>query len=118
MKCKYCGGQIPQDASHCPYCGAVLHMPTPQHTQAVGAQNQSAGPIPGAPKSKLSFMLLAFFLGGLGIHNFYIGNSKRGVLQLVLWLVTIWFGIGFAVWIWALVEMFTVKTDAWGRPLV
>ena len=80
--------------------------------------NQSAKPMPEAPKSKLAFQLLAFFLGALGIHNFYIGNTKRGVLQLVIWLATIWFGVGFAVWIWALVEMFTVKTDAWGRPLV
>ncbi len=35
-------------------------------------------------KSRLAAALLAITFGGLGIHNFYLGFSSRGVIQLVL----------------------------------
>lgn len=34
-------------------------------------------------KSKLTVALLCFFLGGLGVHRFYVGKIGSGVLQLV-----------------------------------
>ncbi len=34
-------------------------------------------------KSKLTTVLLAFFLGGLGIHRFYLGQNGIGILYLV-----------------------------------
>ena len=40
-----------------------------------------------SPKSRTASFLLCFFLGGLGIHNFYLGRIGRGVGQLVLCLV-------------------------------
>ena len=33
--------------------------------------------------------LLALFLGGFGIHQFYLGNSGKGVLYLILTLTII-----------------------------
>ncbi|MDU0349527.1 TM2 domain-containing protein [Actinomyces sp. MRS3W] len=41
------------------------------------------------PKSKVAAALLAFFLGGLGIHNFYRGQTRRGVLHLCLIAATV-----------------------------
>ncbi len=35
-------------------------------------------------KSKIVAALLAFFLGWLGIHSFYMGNKKKGLIQLGL----------------------------------
>ncbi len=40
-------------------------------------------------KSKLTAALLAFFLGGLGVHKFYLGQGGMGVL----YLLTCWTGI-------------------------
>jgi TM2 domain-containing membrane protein YozV len=37
----------------------------------------------GASKSKLIAALLAFFFGGLGIHKFYLGKTKAGVITLL-----------------------------------
>ena len=42
-------------------------------------------------KSKLTVILLCFFLGGLGIHRFYLGYTLIGVIQLLT------FG-GFLIW--------------------
>lgn len=38
-----------------------------------------------SPKSKVIAVLLAFFLGALGVHNFYLGKNGRGMTQLTLW---------------------------------
>ena len=65
-----------------------------------------------APKSRLAYILLAFFLGCLGIHNFYSGHTKHGVIKLVLLLAC---GLGLVVSpIWSIVEMITVTKDAQG----
>ena len=42
-------------------------------------------------KSKLTAILLCFFLGSLGIHRLYLGYTLIGVLQLLT------FG-GFLIW--------------------
>ena len=42
-------------------------------------------------KSKLTAILLCFFLGSLGIHRFYLGYTLIGVIQLLT------FG-GFLIW--------------------
>ena len=34
-------------------------------------------------KSKLTAVLLCFFLGSLGIHRFYLGYTLIGVIQLL-----------------------------------
>ncbi|MDW9381371.1 TM2 domain-containing protein [Chryseobacterium sp. JV558] len=34
-------------------------------------------------KSKSTTTLLAFFLGGLGIHRFYLGQNVMGILYLI-----------------------------------
>ena len=43
-------------------------------------------------KSKLTAILLCFFLGSLGIHRFYLGYTLIGVIQLLT------FG-GFLIWV-------------------
>jgi TM2 domain-containing membrane protein YozV len=35
-------------------------------------------------KSKLVASLIAIFLGGLGIHKFYLGDNTQGVIYLIL----------------------------------
>ena len=43
-------------------------------------------------ESKLTAILLCFFLGSLGIHRFYLGYTIIGVIQLLT------FG-GFLIWV-------------------
>ncbi|BCJ67957.1 MULTISPECIES: TM2 domain-containing protein [Polymorphospora] len=82
---------------------------------------QYPGQYPGAAggysdKSKLVAGLLGIFLGGFGVGRFYIGDTKTGVLQLVVTLITC--GLGS---LWGLIDGILILvnggTDAQGRPL-
>jgi len=74
-------------------------------------------------KSRLVYILLGLFLGGLGIHNFYAGYTNKAIAQLLItafcwlfvWLLVPIFGL-IAVFIWVIVDIVTVTADATGRP--
>ena len=69
-------------------------------------------------KSKLLAGLLGIFLGGAGVHRFYLGYIGIGIAQIVVTLITCGFG-----WIWGLIEGILIlvgsgiTTDADGHPL-
>lgn len=74
---------------------------------------------PKSDKSKLAAGLLGLFLGGYGVHNFYLGNTKRAVIQLLLTIFTcglagIW---GFVEGILILTGASGYQTDSSGRRL-
>lgn len=50
-------------------------------------------------KSQLVALLLAFFLGGLGIHRFYLGYTWQGVVQLLT---------GGGCGIWSLIDFIRI----------
>lgn len=48
-------------------------------------------------KSRLVALILGIFLGNLGIHNFYLGQTGRGILKISLCIVGFfWFSYGSA----------------------
>ncbi len=70
-----------------------------------------------SPKSKMVAGLLAIFLGGFGVHNFYLGDTKMGIFHI---LATLCFGLGA---IWGIIDGIMIltgktTTDANGNPLV
>lgn len=127
MFCKNCGNQMDNAAAVCVKCGVQAGMganfcPNCANQTAPGAAVcTSCGvaltqPVMGEQKSKMVAGLLGIFLGGLGIHNFYLGNTGKGIAQIVLSLCC---GIGA---IWGLIEGImilcgSIKTDAKGVPL-
>lgn len=70
------------------------------------------------PSSKLAAGLLGIFLGGLGVHNFYLGNTGKAVAQLLLTLVGwILLGLGpIAAAIWGFVEGIIILCSKPGSP--
>ncbi|TQJ66820.1 TM2 domain-containing protein [Arthrobacter sp. SLBN-100] len=75
------------------------------------------------PKSKIAAGLLGIFLGGLGIHRFYLGYTAIGVIQLVLTVFLGIFTFGL-VGLWGVIEGIMIiagvnyfRQDAKGIPL-
>ncbi len=67
-------------------------------------------------KSRLIYILLALFLGGLGIHNFYAGYKKKAIIQLLLVIPGFILIIPpFIEFIWVLVDICTVTKDSTGK---
>ena len=86
----------------------------PQYTAA----QYAAAPVWQSSKSKLAAGLLGIFLGGLGVHNFYLGNTGKAVAQLLLTLVGwILLGLGpIAAAIWGFVEGIIILCSKPGSP--
>ncbi len=124
MYCKNCGNQVAPDAAVCLNCGVATG------NGSNFCQNCGAQAIPGAAvcttcgvalgnasvnavnaKSKLVAGLLGILLGSLGVHNFYLGYTKKAVIQLLLSLFGC--GVGAVVaGIWGLVEGIQILTGS------
>lgn len=82
-------------------------------------------PVLSPPKSKASAALLCFFLGGLGIHRFYTGQTGLGLALLLTTLIAgpltlgAWYLVTF---IWVMVDLILILTgsvkDQYGQPLI
>lgn len=138
MICKNCSANIDDNVAFCPYCGAHndaqgyqqsqneyynqneqqsgQYFYNGQQNQQYQQQNVNYNPqqMNTEPtKDKLVAGLLAIFLGTLGIHKFYLGYTKSGVIMLLVSLFT--FGIGATVMaVIALIEgiLYLTKSDA------
>ena len=94
---KYCVGCVTSlhvSARACPHCGA----------------HQSGGTI--GTKSRVTAILLAFFLGGFGAHKFYLGRPGAGIIYLIFFWTFIPALIAFVefiVYICMSDEAFTAK---------
>jgi TM2 domain-containing membrane protein YozV len=71
--CTDCGSIINVKAEICPKCG-VRQLPAPS---IFTATTSASG------RSRLAAILFAFFLGGLGVHKFYLGQIGWGVVYLL-----------------------------------
>ena len=82
--CRNCGQEI-GNYNPCPQCGAQQFIQPPGYQQApVYPQNVTAQYVtPISPLSRTVALLLAIFLGGLGVHRFYAGKVGTGILMIV-----------------------------------
>ena len=88
--CHACGRQIDARAELCPGCGV--------------RQAPAAGVIGYDPngRSRIVAALLGIFLGGLGIHRFYLGKTLSGILYIVFCWTFVPAILGFIEGIWYL----------------
>jgi TM2 domain-containing membrane protein YozV len=106
--CDKCGAKLNDGAAFCSKCA-----------NPVNSTIKKEG------KSKIGAGLLGILLGGLGIHNFYLGYNSKAVAQLLLTVVG-WVALGIGptvAAVWGLVEGIMILTgsidkDADGIPLV
>ncbi|PKY78576.1 TM2 domain-containing protein [Alloscardovia omnicolens] len=92
----------------------VPNAGTPGVSGVPGAFPQ-AQPLMVGSKSKIVAAVLAFFLGALGIHNFYLGKTTRAIVQLLMTVVG-WILIlpPIICGIWAFVEFILILVSSPG----
>jgi len=103
--CYGCGRLLHASATACPHCGAQQRAVQPANSLALGREvfcracgaglnaaaplcpncgaPQRAASTGGGDKSRIAAAILALFLGGFGIHKFYLGQTGLGVLYLL-----------------------------------
>lgn len=89
--CANCGQPVDPNAAICVKCGAPL--------KKVSAGGNLNG------QDKMVMAIVAFFLGGLGIHNFMMGETKKGIFRIVMSCLC---GIGAIL---ALIDFIKILTD-------
>lgn len=94
MYCNNCGTAIPEGATACAKCGT----PVVVDNKVVG-HVQYPQPQAVSDKSKMAAALLCFFLGGLGVHRFYVGKIGTGIVMLLT--------LG-AAGIWTLIDLIMI----------
>ena len=67
--CANCGKELTYGTRFCSGCGAPTGAPNPNYL---------------AGNEMILIALLCFFLGGIGIHNFIMGETKKGIAKIVL----------------------------------
>jgi len=82
--CSSCGAIIKEKAEICPKCGVRQIF----NTGGLGAVAPNG-------KSKIVAALLGIFLGGFGIHKFYLGSIGMGILYLIFFWTFIPAIVGF-----------------------
>ena len=115
MFCKNCGAPITKVAAICLKCGAAQQ----------GAAGLFGADGDTSPTTRGTYVILALFFGGLGVHNFVAGYTLKGATQAAITVVGLVLsseseedGLPYllVVGIWCLYEMIAVKKDAKGRP--
>jgi TM2 domain-containing membrane protein YozV len=124
MYCQKCGKEISDQASFCPGCGQPVNAPGASSSSSSSSSSSGstssarvASLEPGyradkqvSTKSRLATLLLCFFLGGIGVHRFYVGKVGTGVAMI--------FTLG-GLGIWVLVDFIMIIVgnfkDADGR---
>lgn len=126
VMCVKCGVGKGKGSNYCHNCGRPLN-PDQTICLSCGAAGRPAAGT--GAKSRIAAGLLGIFLGSLGIHNFYLGNTRTAVIQLVCTIVGMLLscaGIGvlvvMGIYIWGLVEGIfilcgRIDTDGQGNPL-
>lgn len=111
-KCYVCQKDVDDNAIYCTYCGTKLVQDKKEEVK-----EEVIIPI----KKRKVALALAFLLGIIGLHNYYLGHKTKFLIQFGLVLIS--FGIlGLIVWPWSLVEGFIILfnkkyKDGYGRGL-
>ena len=102
--CLKCGVKTGEGVGFCANCGQPV-APEAEVCLSCGVAVKKAGGDYGK-YDKITIALICFFLGSLGIHNFMLGETKKGIVRLVLTVLCM--GVGGII---ALVDFIKILMD-------
>ncbi len=115
--CKFCGEKIPMNAVVCTKCGRqVEEIKNNNNDKQVIINNNVSGgskyTTMSSDKSKKTALLMCIFGGWFGLHQYYVGNIKKGLLY------TFTFGVFCIGWIIDIIKILLGSfRDNVGAPL-
>ncbi len=101
--CLNCGVKKNEGASYCANCGKEVAVNADVCLNCGASLKKAGGNLGG--QDKVVMALICFFLGGIGIHNFMMGETKKGIFKIVMSLCC---GIGS---IFALIDFIKILMD-------
>jgi len=104
--CPKCGSTYSPSFAKCPYCGVNNDAFVP--VSAATLLYPSVMYIDGEGKDRRTAAMLALLLGGFGIHEFYLGNTRAGIFMLLF----SWTGIPSAIAIGQGIRYLKMTDDA------
>ena len=106
--CMYCGTELKEGSSFCPNCGSPVG----------GEKRENSNVKTSSPyaKSRVIAGILGIFLGGWGVHNFYLGYTEKGVIQIFVSLFTCGLGALWGFIEGVLILVGNINEDANGVP--
>ena len=118
--CSNCGNQIADNVKFCPSCGTqvaadsseyVSQQPVQPQQQPIQQPYYAQAPV--SQKSKTTALLLAFFLGEWGAHKFYLGDTTKGAIMLVIGFIGLFTYLPLLITgVWALVDFIIICTKS------
>lgn len=72
--CSNCGKPVSTEAAVCLNCGVALN-------KGDNANGENGKYLNG--QDKIVIALVCFFLGGIGVHNFMLGEKKKGIFKII-----------------------------------
>ncbi|MBR5711033.1 MAG: NINE protein [Thermoguttaceae bacterium] len=87
--CMKCGCNPHTGNAFCPNCGAHVNENQVVCVKCGSALNSQVRPTNStSKKDRVTAGVLALLLGGLGIHQFYLGNTVSGILHILIVVFT------------------------------
>jgi TM2 domain-containing membrane protein YozV len=83
--CPKCGNEYKEDLNFCSNCGYKLN---PKEKDWMSDDLHKFSSTDGenvSPKSRAVAAILAYFVGGFGAHNFYLGKTGQGIVMAIFW---------------------------------
>ena len=105
--CISCGVKVGQGNQYCANCGKPIAADADVCLNCGVAVKKAGGPGSLGGQDKTAMALICFFLGGLGVHNFMMGETKKGIFKIV---TSLCFGIGAIL---ALIDFVRILTDSY-----
>ena len=85
--CASCGFSPTSQKNFCANCGQPTLPGQVACTTCGATLTASPAVVPQGDKSKVAAGLLGIFLGGIGIHKFYLGRNNPGLIMLLVTLI-------------------------------